>query len=519
MKSDDDQQRSSEPLLIPKKIHRVWLGGPMPDDYVAFGQKWQDLHPDWEVRTWGEADLDWLQNRAAFDDATLLSSKSNIARYEIVEREGGLYVDCDFEPLRPVEALLTGADLVLSEETPGFYCNALFAATSGHPVLRRAIDELPTSHYEQPDVPSPLRTGPAFWTRCVQRDAPFARHRVRVLTRDHVYPYSHQQMHLRDESFAEAWAVHHWAASWVTPTGPPGFAERLRSRLELPASRIKSKAVGALRRFDALQPAGRLRPAAPTYLGSNRLLVQTQQGFPVLTFADDLCVTPALARYGCHDRAFANFLDREIHRGQVVVDVGANIGLVTLHCARLVGAYGRVFAFEPNPETHQLLLDSLYTNRMEGLAAEVQVHCAAVGNSIAPVALNIPTRHRGRASIDARNAQDPDVSVVIAPMVRLDDVFAGVAEINLVKIDVEGAELGVLQGMRSLIDRGKVRMLDLELNAKLAQDDWDPLAALLRDLASRAVSTFAIAGDGSRLPMSVGRALHQEPLPHWVVEF
>src|SRR3954469_16671428 len=130
-------------MAIPRKLHRVWLGREMPAEYVEYGRSWERLHPGWEVRTWGEADLDWLENRAEFERAPRFTTKANIARYEIVHREGGVYVDCDFEALRPIDDLLDGATLVVGEERAGRLNNAWFAATPGHAVLRYAIDELP----------------------------------------------------------------------------------------------------------------------------------------------------------------------------------------------------------------------------------------------------------------------------------------------------------------------------------------------------------------------------------------
>src|SRR4051794_32072333 len=124
---------------IPRKIHRVWLGPAMPQQFVEFGRSWQRLHPDWELVTWGEDDLGWLANRAEFDEAARLTTKSNIARYEIIHREGGLYVDCDFEPLRPIDELLDGASLVVGEEHAGLLSNGLFAAVPGHPTLAYAV--------------------------------------------------------------------------------------------------------------------------------------------------------------------------------------------------------------------------------------------------------------------------------------------------------------------------------------------------------------------------------------------
>lgn len=74
-----------------------------------------------------------------------LAAGAAIARYEIIHREGGLYVDCDFEALRPIDELLEGASIVVGEDRDGMLNNAFFAAGAVHPVLGYAIDELPRS--------------------------------------------------------------------------------------------------------------------------------------------------------------------------------------------------------------------------------------------------------------------------------------------------------------------------------------------------------------------------------------
>ena len=213
----------------------------MPDEYVEFGHRWTELQPDWKVRTWTESDLDWLSNCSAFDDAPLLSSKSNIARYEIVFREGGLYVDCDVEPLRSIEPLIDRAELVVSEERPGYLGNEFFGAVAGHPVLRYAVDNVSKSHFALDDAISPARTGPEFWSRCVRRTCAELDITPTVLTRDQIYPYTWTQPHLRNEQFPQAWAVHHWAKSWVAPEQPDtdrGGTARRRLRTQLSLSLI-----------------------------------------------------------------------------------------------------------------------------------------------------------------------------------------------------------------------------------------------------------------------------------------
>lgn len=87
------------------------------------------------------------------------------------------------------------------------------------------------------------------------------------------------------------------------------------------------------------------------------------------------------------------------------------------------------------------------------------------------------------------------------------------------KIDVEGAEFDVLQGLRRTILERRVRLIDLELSDTLAGPNWDPLVPLLHELEGMATSTFSIDQDGKRDPMSVETATHKDFLSHFVLAF
>lgn len=512
---------------IPKVLHRIWFGGPIPGAFEQNWESWRRLHPDWELRTWGIDDLDVLINQAAFDDAPKLSSKANIARYEILLRHGGVYVDCDFEALRNIEPLLDGASFVVGEETPGVVNNAFIGAVPDHPVLRQVVADLPTSHFSQPDAPSPQRSGPYLLNRVLHTLDTDALG-VRIVSRELLYPYTWDQPDLASASFPEAYAVHHWALSWrdngsVPATSPASTASTGVARLRATAGpRLRARVQRVVR---VLRARGVLLPSdfdpglqRATYVGRNRVLVQTAAGHPILAFADDLCATPALIARGVHDEALANFLDRELRIGDVVVDVGANIGLVTIHAAHRVGLTGRVLAFEPNPDAADLLTESLYMNKTTGLRADVTIDRAAVGATPGSATLAIPRRHRGRASLDARNVPDDDTDTIDVPIVSLDERLAALPRIDLVKIDVEGAELDVLRSLTTTLDHRRIRVLCLELDPALAGPTWPELRELLGGLVHSARATFTINPDGTRRPMTIGEATHAGHLSSWCLE-
>ncbi len=84
---------------IPHIIHHVWLGSELPSKFDDLRQGWMNVLPNWDFRLWGDADVDDIlqdENRPAYNVAKDYGGKSDILRYEILTRFGGVYVDVDF---------------------------------------------------------------------------------------------------------------------------------------------------------------------------------------------------------------------------------------------------------------------------------------------------------------------------------------------------------------------------------------------------------------------------------------
>lgn len=136
--------------MIPHVLHHIWVGPkPLPVDLI---EPWAEMHPEWELRLWREADIRAfrLRNAGVFERyllAGLWHGAANVARVEIVERLGGVYVDMDTVPLRRLDSgPFMGAEVGLfcgrvqpRPEYPGLIGNAYIGAVPHHPVLRTAM--------------------------------------------------------------------------------------------------------------------------------------------------------------------------------------------------------------------------------------------------------------------------------------------------------------------------------------------------------------------------------------------
>jgi mannosyltransferase OCH1-like enzyme len=203
--------------VIPKTFHRVWLDEPVPDRFEAYWDRFRDLHPDWELRTWDDSGgLDWLRCPSEFSSAKTWAGKSDVLRYELLYEFGGVYVDTDVEPLRPFDELLEDDRPFIGWEDGNLLCPTVMGAPPKHPAIWKLLQELPRWFHKYERMPPNRQTGPYFVTRFLRGRAD-----VRQLDPAAFYPVGWwEKARLGGPYPNESYAVHHWAAGWL-PDGPP----------------------------------------------------------------------------------------------------------------------------------------------------------------------------------------------------------------------------------------------------------------------------------------------------------
>jgi len=156
---------------IPKIIHQIWLGPKPPPGYFwDYRQSWQKNHPDWEYRFWTDKEAEELdfELKDLYLRSTNWGEKSDILRAEILDRFGGLYVDTDFECIKPFDELHLKYDFYTGLEPPheGDFTSsaphvtisdALIGTVPHHPIIcewkrlmRRSFDELEQKYPDSP---------------------------------------------------------------------------------------------------------------------------------------------------------------------------------------------------------------------------------------------------------------------------------------------------------------------------------------------------------------------------------
>lgn len=197
---------------------------------------------------------------------------------------------------------------------------------------------------------------------------------------------------------------------------------------------------------------------------SSHLPLATQQTLKRLHFA-------RLIRKGVfttaeeHDTEFPR-LAEWVSAGDWVVDVGANVGNYTARLSQLVGPSGRVIAFEPVPETFELLVANLARFPLRNITFVN----AAASQVPAHVGMNMPMLDSGMENRYMAHVVEGGGALTVMSL-AIDSLGIPHA-VRLVKVDVEGHELQALQGMEQLLRRDRPRLIvegrDTEVAAFLA---------------------------------------------------
>jgi FkbM family methyltransferase len=184
---------------------------------------------------------------------------------------------------------------------------------------------------------------------------------------------------------------------------------------------------------------------------------------------DDAIVSRVIARDGIWEPLETKVFRSHVGPGDVVVDVGANLGYYTLLAARLVGAEGHVYAFEPDPESFALLERNVELNGYENVTAVPLALGKAPGKL--PLYLNAKNRGDHRVYDPTGERRSVEVDVVTLDAYREDH---GVERVDFLKIDTQGAECLILAGAeKTLAQAGLTIVLEFTPHF-LAAMDQDP---------------------------------------------
>jgi len=170
---------------------------------------------------------------------------------------------------------------------------------------------------------------------------------------------------------------------------------------------------------------------------------------------------------GGYERKFDDAMFAAIRPGDVIWDVGANIGYYTVKFAVATGSDGFVYGFEPMPETFRMLSDATtdYKN--------IDLLCCALGQRDSDASMSNESEPGSPTNkIISSDSQSQGVDT-IAVKVRSGDSLIGGEELrvpNFIKIDVEGYESDAIGGMSQLLNESELRTLAIEVHFALSEE-------------------------------------------------
>jgi FkbM family methyltransferase len=192
---------------------------------------------------------------------------------------------------------------------------------------------------------------------------------------------------------------------------------------------------------------------------ARRLVARVPWGVTLEVYPSD-AIGYSIMTGGVFDPCVTETLHRLIDPGDVVVDVGANIGYLTSLAAVRAGGDGAVLAYEPHPSVFELLASNVARWRAEATGlAPVTVRQEALSDRAGTGTLDAgPVFHANMGLAALRSPAEGTEGIAVA-LRRLDEAISAAHRptVGLLKIDVEGHEPAVLRGAGALLDEGRVR--------------------------------------------------------------
>ncbi|HEV2499371.1 MAG TPA: FkbM family methyltransferase [Terriglobia bacterium] len=238
--------------------------------------------------------------------------------------------------------------------------------------------------------------------------------------------------------------------------------------------------------------AARRHPAV--YLGDYLAVTRALNRFYIYVDTRDLALGPPLLLEGEWEHGVTTFLLDLIKPDMTVVDVGANIGYFTLLAASLVGEKGIVYAFEPNPANFKLLQKNVIANWYVD-----RVRCSSCalldqpGQKDLRAADSIP----GASSLFLTEAAGTSVHLheTVTVMTKtLDEIVQD--PVDVIKIDAEGSEPFILEGMKATLARSPRIKIVMEFNLQALQAAGKDSREFLKRIETLGLKVWQLTWDG-----------------------
>lgn len=205
--------------MIPKIIHYCWFGGDKPAEVIKYIDGWKKLCPDYEIKEWNEKNFDISQSKFAF--AAYKEKKwafvSDYARFFILEKYGGIYLDTDIELIKNLDSLLNDEAFI------GFEVHGVAAGVIGskphNPIICAILKTYDRTDFYLDNGKLNLLTSPDYFTNEILKVGFVRENKKQQLKNITVYPseyfYPYSTVTFATNITNNTYAIHHYSGTWL----------------------------------------------------------------------------------------------------------------------------------------------------------------------------------------------------------------------------------------------------------------------------------------------------------------
>ncbi|MCL2798411.1 MAG: glycosyl transferase [Firmicutes bacterium] len=209
--------------MIPKKIHYCWFGGkPLGKLETKCVASWKKFCPDYEIIEWNEAnfDVNAIKYTKQAYEAKKYAFVSDYARFDILYREGGIYLDTDVELIKPLDELLIHK-VYMGFERPGLVNSGLgFGTEAGHELLQYICESYRARAFLKDDGSPDYTTVVQIVSSTLYPKGLTDENTIQVIDGCTIFPMDYFQpidQKTRKKYITQnTFSIHHYAASWYS---------------------------------------------------------------------------------------------------------------------------------------------------------------------------------------------------------------------------------------------------------------------------------------------------------------
>ncbi|MDD3150254.1 MAG: FkbM family methyltransferase [Candidatus Gastranaerophilales bacterium] len=237
---------------------------------------------------------------------------------------------------------------------------------------------------------------------------------------------------------------------------------------------IKNSFTGSTKMLKFLTPMITPIPTEP-------IIAKTNYGFKLyLNLQEDSVVEKDIFYTGTYEPGILDVMKKTLYPGDIFIDAGANIGLMSIHAAKLVGENGKVLSFEPEPNTLKILNKNIAINNLKNISV---YNCGLGSIEESQIIYDAICKNRGMASLmQSSEVKSGGTQIIVR---KLDDILAenNLEKVKFLKIDVEGWELEVLKGAKNLLASENAPIICIEyfVTRKIQNGTPDDIVQMLKD--------------------------------------